>query len=72
MLPGLVKTRSLQSIKPIYLLSLALNHHPAIQKISVHFWNAYLKDNAASKRWLKSRQAITATGLAKTDVWEWK
>lgn len=47
-------------------------HHPAIQEISVQFWNAYLKDNADSKRWLQSRRPVTATGLGDVDVWEWK
>lgn len=47
-------------------------HHPAIQEISVHFWNAYLKDDTNSKRWLKSKRAVTATGLSDDDVWEWK
>lgn len=47
-------------------------HHPAIQEISVHFWNAYLKNDADSKRWLQSQRAVTATGLHNDDVWEWK
>jgi predicted dienelactone hydrolase len=47
-------------------------HHPAIQEISVHFWNAYLKDDVDSKRWLQSRRAVTSTGLGEADVWEWK
>lgn len=47
-------------------------HHPAIQEISVRFWNAYLKDDTDSKRWLKSKRAVTATGLSADDVWEWK
>lgn len=47
-------------------------HHPAIQKISLHFWNAYLKDNAESKAWLQSNAPIVTTGLSEADVWEWK
>ncbi|MDA0590353.1 MAG: acetylhydrolase [Planctomycetota bacterium] len=47
-------------------------HHPAIQEISVHFWNAYLKDDATSKSWLQSNRAVTTTGLGTADVWEWK
>lgn len=47
-------------------------HHPAIQQISTHFWNAYLKNNADSKKWLQSKRAITTTGLSNGDVWEWK
>ncbi len=47
-------------------------HHPAIQQISVRFWNAYLKGDAKSKRWLQSKQSILESGLGDTDVWEWK
>ncbi len=47
-------------------------HHPAIQEISLRFWNAYLKDDAQSTRWLQSPSPITATGLGNADVWEWK
>jgi dienelactone hydrolase len=47
-------------------------HHPAIQQISLHFWNAYLKGNAASRAWLQSQQPISGTGLGAADVWEWK
>ena len=47
-------------------------HHPAIQKISLQFWNAYLKNDAVSKRWLHSRHPITKTGLNDADVWQWK
>ena len=34
--------------------------------------SAYLKDDTDSKRWLQSRQPVTATGLGNADVWEWK
>ncbi|WP_166830724.1 alpha/beta hydrolase family protein [Thalassoroseus pseudoceratinae] len=47
-------------------------HHPAIQQISLHFWNAYLKDNAKSRKWLQSNQPITTTKLDEQDIWEWK
>lgn len=47
-------------------------HHPAIQEISLHFWDAYLKDEAASRRWLQSRRPLTETGLGDADQWEWK
>ncbi len=47
-------------------------HHPAIQKISLHFWNAYLKGDAESKKWLQSKQVIRNVGLGSGDVWEWK
>ena len=47
-------------------------HHPAIQQISLRFWNAYLKDDKQSKQWLQSDKPITETGLGDDDVWEWK
>ncbi len=47
-------------------------HHPAIQQISLQFFEAYLKNDTVSKQWLQSNKAITETGLSKTDVWEWK
>ena len=47
-------------------------HHPAIQKISLQFWDAYLRGTAVSKQWLQSTRAITETGLTVADVWEWK
>ena len=47
-------------------------HHPAIQQISLRFWNAYLKGDAASKEWLQSMKPISETGLSSADVWEWK
>ena len=49
-----------------------LKHHPAIQQISLNFWNAYLKDDAEAKRWLRSGQPISNTGLSDDNVWEWK
>ncbi len=47
-------------------------HHPAIQQISLQFWNAYLKNDSDSKHWLHSEQPLTATGLNDDSVWEWK
>lgn len=47
-------------------------HHPAIQKISLHFWDAYLKDDTQSKQWLQSNQVIPKTGLNDQNLWEWK
>ena len=47
-------------------------HHSAIQKISLHFWNAWLKDNTDSKAWLHSNDPIATTGLTESDIWEWK
>ncbi len=47
-------------------------HHPAIQKISLMFWNAYLKGNAEAEAWLQSKKPIKNTGLNDGNVWEWK
>lgn len=47
-------------------------HHEAIQQISLHFWNAYLKGDDNSRQWLRSQRPITASGLGAGDVWQWK
>ncbi|QDV40821.1 Alpha/beta hydrolase family protein [Stieleria neptunia] len=47
-------------------------HHPAIQKISVKFWQAYLLDDADAKGWLQSDAAHTDGTLDPPDVWQWK
>ena len=47
-------------------------HHPAIQQISVKFWQAYLSGDQAAKQWLQSQQPITATGLSDKDQWQFK
>lgn len=47
-------------------------HHPAIQKISLQFWNAYLKGDESAKKWLQSKQVVADSGLDPSDVWEWK
>ena len=48
------------------------HHHPAIQRISTHFWDAYLKGDVAAKGWLKSAVPRTACPLLEKDAWEWK
>ncbi|WP_246119942.1 alpha/beta hydrolase family protein [Blastopirellula retiformator] len=48
------------------------DHHPAIQQISLKFWDAYLKNDAAAKQWLQSNQPRKETTLKKSDVWQWK
>lgn len=48
------------------------HHHPAIQKISTAFWDAYLKGDAAKKAWLQSEKVREEAGLIAKDVWEWK
>ncbi|PTL44346.1 alpha/beta hydrolase family protein [Blastopirellula marina] len=47
-------------------------HHPAIQQISLKFWDAYLKNDAAAKKWLQSEQARKDAKLKESDVWQWK
>ncbi|MCC9605911.1 acetylhydrolase [Blastopirellula sp. JC732] len=47
-------------------------HHPAIQEISLKFWDAYLKNDPAAKKWLQSDQVRKDTTLKDTDVWQWK
>jgi len=46
--------------------------HPAIQKISTKFWDAYLRDDAEAKAWLKSEKVVPETGLSEADIWIWK
>ena len=46
--------------------------HPAIQKISTAFWNAYLKDDANAKAWLQSQKPNRDAGLSPQDDWQWK
>jgi len=49
------------------------HHHPAIQKISTKFWDAYLKDDSSAKQWLQSDQAKEEEDLlVELDVWSWK
>lgn len=48
------------------------HHHPAIQRISTRFWDAYLKDDARAKAWLQSAAPREACALEEKDVWEWK
>jgi predicted dienelactone hydrolase len=48
------------------------HHHPAIQKISTLFWDAYLKQDAEAKAALQSDSVRDKAGLVEKDVWEWK
>ena len=48
------------------------HHHPAIQKISTLFWDAYLKQDAKAKAKLQSDALRDKAGLVEADVWEWK
>lgn len=48
------------------------HHHPAIQKISTRFWDAYLKDDTSAKEWLQSDSVRKDCDLVEGDVWEWK
>ena len=47
-------------------------HHPAIQKISLRFWDAYLKQDSEAKAWLQSNTVMAETGLSEADSWQWK
>jgi len=47
-------------------------HHPAIQKISLKFWDAYLKEDADAEAWLQSEAPRKDCNLHPKDVWEWK
>ena len=48
------------------------DHHPAIQHISLKFWDAYLRDDQASREWLQSTQPMTDCKLKVSDIWQWK
>ena len=47
-------------------------HHPAIQQISLKFWQAYLLDDEAAKLWLQSQRPISETPLSEADQWTFK
>ena len=47
-------------------------YHSTIQKISVRFWDAYLKKDKKSLEKLKSKNPLTKESLAPGDSWEWK
>ena len=48
------------------------DHHPAIQKITLQFWDAYLKQDSKAKSWLQSEQVRPDCKLKQADVWQWK
>lgn len=48
------------------------HHHPAIETISILFWDAYLKGDEAAKATLQSESLREAAGLVENDLWEWK
>ncbi|MFK7778196.1 MAG: dienelactone hydrolase [Gimesia sp.] len=48
------------------------DHHPAIQKISLRFWDAYLRNEKSDRQWLQSKQPVTDCKLKATDIWIWK
>lgn len=47
-------------------------HHPAIQQISLKFWQAYLMQDVEAKAWLQSQHPLLETGLSKRDRWSFK
>ena len=48
------------------------DHHPAIQQISLRFWDAYLRNAPADRQWLQSKQPTTDCKLKAADIWQWK
>ncbi len=46
--------------------------HPVIQKVSLQFWNAYLKNDQQAKQWLQSEQLRSQSEMLPSDVWQWK
>ncbi|WP_372720347.1 alpha/beta hydrolase family protein [Novipirellula sp.] len=48
------------------------DHHSAIQKISLAFWNAYLLEDVEAKKWLKSESLKSDGTLKSSDDWQWK
>ena len=48
------------------------HHHPAIQKISTAFFDAYLKGDEKARVWLQSATPKDELKLLPKDVWEWK
>ncbi|EMI17373.1 platelet-activating factor acetylhydrolase plasma/intracellular isoform II [Rhodopirellula maiorica SM1] len=48
------------------------SHHPAIQKISLAFWNAYLRGDGEAEKWLKSEKPQSDGTLKPSDTWQWK
>ena len=48
------------------------DHHPAIQAISLKFWDAYLRGAAEAKIWLQSMAPIRETELVADDLWQWR
>lgn len=48
------------------------DHHPAIQAITLQFWNAYLKEQGQAKQRLQSDKPADGIKLKPNDVWQWK
>lgn len=48
------------------------HHHPAIQKLTTAFWDAYLKGDEKARAWLQSVAPKDELKLLTEDVWEWK
>ena len=46
--------------------------HPAIQRISTKFWDAYLRNDEEAKVWLKSESVRSDAALKEEDIWQWK
>ncbi|MCA9199391.1 MAG: dienelactone hydrolase [Planctomycetales bacterium] len=48
------------------------DHHRVIQKMSVVYWDAYLKSDRQAKTWLQSNQPQETNHMKPTDIWQWK
>jgi predicted dienelactone hydrolase len=48
------------------------DHHPAIQQISLRFWDAYLRNDQQQRQWLQSKQPMIDCKLKASDIWQWK
>ncbi|MEM1295674.1 MAG: acetylhydrolase [Verrucomicrobiota bacterium] len=48
------------------------HHHPAIQRVTTLFWNAYLRNDEEAQALLQSDQFRDTGKLVAKDVWEWK
>ena len=46
--------------------------HPAIQRISTKFWDAYLRNDEEARAWLKSERVKSDAALKEEDIWQWK
>jgi hypothetical protein len=48
------------------------DHHGIIQRLSLKFWDAYLKDDSTAKAHLQSKSPESIEGFKKSDRYVWK